>query len=221
QQGVLAKPGLGVLHLRLPPDVPGDLHRTLGKWHRRGRAGGRHQAIDVLRRGDVGVGRDPGGDHENRQRRGGVIKQTTYYVAPMSAFAVIPAAYTNIAIGVVFQRDAGILKRTKGTPLPGGAYLGGRVLHVLIIAVLLVVITAAFGVAFYNADVPTGTLLLGYLIVVVGGAVVFARLGMATTAIVPNADAAPPVVNAIILPLLFLSGIFIPFGVETPEWIKT
>jgi ABC-2 type transport system permease protein len=49
----------------------------------------------------------------------------------------------------------------------------------------------------------------------------FAALGMATTAIVPNADAAPPVVNAIILPLLFLSGIFIPFGVETPEWIKT
>jgi ABC-2 type transport system permease protein len=95
------------------------------------------------------------------------------------------------------------------------------VLHVLIIAVLLVVITAAFGVAFYNADVPTGTLLLEYLIVVVVGAVSFAALGMATTAIVPNADAAPPVVNAIILPLLFLSGIFIPFGVETPEWIKT
>ena len=152
---------------------------------------------------------------------GVVIKQSTYYVAAMSAFAVITAAYTNIAIGVVFQRDAGILKRTKGTPLPGWAYLGGRVLHVLIIAVLLVVITAAFGVAFYNADVPTGTLLLEYLIVVVVGAVSFAALGMATTAIVPNADAAPPVVNAIILPLLFLSGIFIPFGVETPEWIKT
>ncbi len=27
--------------------------------------------------------------------------------------------------------------------------------------------------------------------------------------------------NAIILPLLFLSGIFIPFGDDTPEWIRT
>src|SRR4029453_11768742 len=87
--------------------------------------------------------------------------------------------------------------------------------------VLLVVITAAFGVAFYNADVPTGTLLLEYLIVVVVGAVSFAAVGMATTAIVPNADTAPPVLNALLLPPLFLSGIFIPFGVETPEWIKT
>jgi ABC-2 type transport system permease protein len=95
------------------------------------------------------------------------------------------------------------------------------VLHVLIIAVLLVLITSAFGVVFYSADVPTGTLLLKFAAVVEVGSMSFAALGMATTAIVPNADAAPAVVNAIILPLLFLSGIFIPFGVETPEWIKT
>jgi len=149
------------------------------------------------------------------------IKQSTYYVAAMSAFAVITASYTNIAISVVFQRDAGILKRTKGTPLPGWAYLGGRVLHVLIIAILLVIITSAFGVVFYGANVPSGVLLLKFTAVVVVGAMSFAALGLATTAIVPNPDAAPPVVNAIILPLLFLSGIFIPFGVDTPEWIRT
>jgi ABC-2 type transport system permease protein len=37
--------------------------------------------------------------------------------------------------------------------------------------------------------------------------------------VVPNADAAPAIVNASILPLLFLSGIFIPFGNNTPTWI--
>jgi ABC-2 type transport system permease protein len=152
---------------------------------------------------------------------GVIIKQSTYYVAAMSAFAVITASYTNIAISVVFQRDAGILKRTKGTPLPAWSYLGGRVLHVLIIAILLVIITSAFGVVFYGASVPTGILLLKFAVVVVVGAMSFAALGLATTAIVPNPDAAPPVVNAIILPLLFLSGIFIPFGVDTPEWIRT
>jgi ABC-2 type transport system permease protein len=152
---------------------------------------------------------------------GVIIKQSTYYVAAMSAFAVITASYTNSAISVVFQRDAGILKRTKGTSLPGWAYLGGRVLHVLIVAILLVIITSAFGVVFYSASVPSGILLLKFAAVVVVGAMSFAAMGLATTAIVPNPDAAPPVVNAIILPLLFLSGIFIPFGVDTPEWIRT
>jgi ABC-2 type transport system permease protein len=151
---------------------------------------------------------------------GVVIQQDSYYVAAMAAFAVITATYTNLAISVSFTRDAGILKRTRGSPLPAGIYLGGRVAHAVLISIVLVVITAAFGVAFYQADVPTGVLLWEYLVTVIVGAMAFSALGLATTAIVPNADAAPAVVNAIILPLLFLSGIFIPLGDDAPTWMK-
>ena len=76
---------------------------------------------------------------------GEVVSQATYYVAAMAAFAVITACYTNIAISVTFQRDAGILKRSRGTPLPGWGYLAGRVIHAMLVALLLVAITAAFG----------------------------------------------------------------------------
>ena len=38
----------------------------------------------------------------------------------MAAFGVITACYTNIAMTVTFQRDTGVLKRIDGTPLPGG-----------------------------------------------------------------------------------------------------
>jgi ABC-2 type transport system permease protein len=92
------------------------------------------------------------------------------------------------------------------------------VAHAVLISIVLVVITAAFGVAFYQADVPTGVLLCEYLVTVVVGAMAFSALGLATTALVPNADAAPAVVNAIILPLLFLSGIFIPLE-GAPQWM--
>lgn len=148
------------------------------------------------------------------------IQQDSYYVAAMAAFSVITATYTNLAISVSFTRDAGILKRTRGTPLPPRIYLSGRVLHAILVSVLLVAITSAFGVAFYQAEFPTGTLLLEYLVTVIVGGMAFSGLGLATTALVPNADAAPAVVNALILPLLFLSGIFIPLGTGAPEWIK-
>jgi ABC-2 type transport system permease protein len=148
------------------------------------------------------------------------IQQDSYYVAAMAAFAVITATYTNLAISVTFTRDAGILKRTRGTPLPGGIYLSGRLTHAILISILLVVITSAFGVAFYDAEVPTGVLLWENLVTVIVGSMAFSALGLATTAIVPNAEAAPAVVNAIILPLLFLSGIFIPIGPDAPEWMK-
>src|SRR5438067_244906 len=55
------------------------------------------------------------------QLGGVLVKQSTYYVAGMAAFSVISACYTNIAISVTFNRDAGILKRVRGTPLPGSA----------------------------------------------------------------------------------------------------
>jgi ABC-2 type transport system permease protein len=147
------------------------------------------------------------------------VNSATYYVASMASFAVITACYNNIAIQTTFQRDAGVLKRTNGTPLPSGSFLGARVVHALFISVILVVITAAFGRVFYSADIPTGLTLLRFLVVLVVGAAAFCALGLATTAVIPNADASAAIVNAIILPLLFLSGIFIPFGNNTPSWI--
>jgi ABC-2 type transport system permease protein len=146
--------------------------------------------------------------------------QSTYYVAGMSAFAIVTACYTNIAISVTFQRDAGILKRTRGTPLPGYDYLAARVTHAVLVAMLLVVICSAFGAIFYGAAIPTGVQLLETIVVVLVGAGSFAALGLAITAMIPNADAAPPIVNATILPLLFISGVFIPIGDNVPEWVN-
>ena len=37
------------------------------------------------------------------------VRQSTYYVAEMGAFAVISACYTNLAITLTFQRDTGVL----------------------------------------------------------------------------------------------------------------
>jgi len=147
------------------------------------------------------------------------VNTSTYYVASMACFSVITACFNNIAMAVTFQREDSILKRAHGTPLPGAAFLGARILHAAAIAIVLVVITAAFGRAVYGADIPTGATLLRFIVALLVGAAAFCALGLAATAIIPNADAGAPVVNAIILPLEFLSGIFIAFGNTTPSWI--
>jgi ABC-2 type transport system permease protein len=147
------------------------------------------------------------------------VDTSTYYVASMASFAAITACFNNIAMGLSFQREEGVLKRTNGTPLPATSFIGARILHAVFIAVLLVVITAAFGRALYHASIPTGLPLLRFAIAVLVGSATFCALGMAITAVIPNADAAGPIVNAVILPVMFLSGIFIAFGNNTPDWI--
>jgi ABC-2 type transport system permease protein len=150
---------------------------------------------------------------------GRTIALSTYYVAGMTAFAVITACYNNIAIGLTFQRDLGVLKRTNGTPLPATVFLTARVLHALFVSVLLVAITVSFGSLVYDAQPPRGLDLARLLAVLAVGAVSFCALGFAITAVIPNGDAAAPIVNATILPLLFLSGIFIPIGDGAPAWL--
>ena len=147
------------------------------------------------------------------------ISTSTFYVAAIAAFSIITATYTNLAISVVFQRDAGILKRTRGTPLPGWAYLFGRIVHAILVAALLVVIVAAFGAAFYHARLPSRTL-PAFLVTIAVGAASFSALGLALTGLIPNAEAAPAVVQAIILPLLFLSDIFIPIQDPNAWYVK-
>lgn len=147
------------------------------------------------------------------------FNQSTYYVAGMAAFAMITACYTNLAMSVTFQRDAGILKRLRGTPLPGRSYLSARVIHAMLLSIALVAICGLFGWLFYDADLPTGVSLFRTIVVVLGGSACFAALGLAMTGAIPNADAAPAIVNASILPLLFISGIFFPIGDNTPQWI--
>jgi ABC-2 type transport system permease protein len=148
---------------------------------------------------------------------GKTVRVSTFYVPAIAAFSVINACYTNIAISLSAVRDTGALKRIHGSPLPVWAYMTARIVHAVLMAIVLVAICAGFGAAFYGATLPTSTL-PAFLLTLVVGAAVFSALGVAVTTFIPNADAAPAVVNATILPLLFISNIFIPL--ENPTgWI--
>ncbi len=146
-----------------------------------------------------------------------VITASTFYVPAIAAFSVITACYTNVAMSLTFAREQGVLKRKRGTPLPAWAYLTGKIAHSVLVALLLVGIVTIAGIAFYGVSISTDTL-PAFIVTVLLGALTFPSLGIAVTSFVPNADAAPPVVNATILPLLFISDIFIPLN-NAPTWL--
>ena len=157
------------------------------------------------------------GNNQMHLAGGVTVNVATFYVPAIATFSVITACYTNIAMGLTFSRDAGVLKRTRGSPLPAWVFLFGRIVHSVLIALLLVAICAAFGALFYHATLPTRTL-PAFVLTLVVGAAAFCALGVAMTAAIPNADAAPAVVNASILPLLFISNVFIPLN-NPPAWL--
>ncbi|MDQ4142505.1 MAG: ABC transporter permease [Actinomycetota bacterium] len=150
---------------------------------------------------------------------GGRASTSNFYVPAITAFGVISASFTNIAMGVSISRDEGVLKRVRGTPLPAWSYMAARIMHATFIALLLTAIGTLAGALFYDVDVPTTTL-AAVVVTVLVGAASFSALGLAMTSVVPNAEAAPAVVNGVVLPLLFISDVYIP-DTGAPDWLRT
>lgn len=156
------------------------------------------------------------GDNEMKVP-GGTVSESVFYVPGIAAMGVISACYTNIAMMVSVSRDLGVLKRVRGTPLPAWAYLFGRIGQATLIAVLLVVIITGAGALFYGVDMPTNTM-PAFILTVAVAAAAFSALGLALTAVIPNSDASPAITNASILPLFFISNVFIQID-DPPAWL--
>ena len=140
-----------------------------------------------------------------------------FYTGGLAAFTAVSATYTNLVNMVPIRRDDGILKRWRSTPLPPSVYLTGWILGALAIAVLGVALQLTLGVLAYDLTIDSAKVPAMILTFVVGVAC-FAALGLAVAGLVPNADSAPAVANATILPLAFVSDIFIPLE-DPPRWL--
>ena len=139
----------------------------------------------------------------------GGIPATTYYVPAIMALSVISATMQTLAMTLVIAREDGRLKRGRGTPMPAWVFIAGRIGNSIVVAFLMLALLAAIGGLLYSVPFPWERLpeLLATLVV---GAASFCCLGIALTAAIPSQDAAAAIVNALLLPLYFLSGIFIP-----------
>jgi ABC-2 type transport system permease protein len=139
----------------------------------------------------------------------GGIKTTTYYVPAIITLSVISATMQSLAMSLVIAREDGRLKRGRGTPMPAWVFIAGRIGNSIVVTLLMLVLIAALGRVAYSVPIPWSRLPEIVAVLVVGAAA-FCCLGIALTAAIPCQDAAAPIVNALLLPLYFLSGVFIP-----------
>jgi ABC-2 type transport system permease protein len=147
----------------------------------------------------------------------GGIEITAYYVPAIITLAVISATMQSLAMSLVIAREDGRLKRGRGTPMPAWVFIAGRVGNSIVTALLMLILIAVLGRVLYGVAIPWGEA-PAILVTLVVGAAAFSCLGIALTAAIPSQDAAAPIVNALLLPLYFLSGVFIPDD-ELPDGV--
>jgi ABC-2 type transport system permease protein len=150
---------------------------------------------------------------------GGKVEFAQYFTPSMAVYGLSVACYMLPIVGLSTARDAGILKRVRGTPLSSWIYLtawgtGAVLTGLAIVLAMFVVAVPAFGVHIYLHLLPAA------VVTAVVGAASLAAIGLAVSTFVRRAETAPAVANLTLFPLAFLSGVFFP--IETaPQWVKT
>src|SRR6201996_9329358 len=146
------------------------------------------------------------------------IDYRQFFVPSVIVFSLTLTTLAMLVSTIVQQRELGILKRRRATPMPAWAIILSQSLTVVLMAIctvalLLIVGAIAFGVHFPAKGVPA--LVLGVL----GGATAFCGLGYALSTFADSADSAQPMIQLVMFPLFFISGIWIPLS-ELPEWLQ-
>ncbi len=148
----------------------------------------------------------------------GNIPYNDFFVPGILAYGLIATTYVNMAIGTAILRDEGILKRMQGTPLPRWAYIAARIGSTCLIVGMITAATIGLGVVAYGVHLRVGAIPAVILVLLLGTAA-FTTLGIGITRFIPNAEAAPVIVNLSILPLTFISSIWFPSD-TMPAWLK-
>ena len=141
----------------------------------------------------------------------GGVKLAQYYTPSILSFAVMSACFLNIAMNLVRQREDGVLKRMRGTPLPAWALIGGIIGSAVVIAALLSLVTIVFAVAVYGVSLPASHI-LPVIVTIFLAALVFCALGVAVAAAIPNVDSAPAIINLPFFVMVFISGTYFPIS---------
>jgi ABC-2 type transport system permease protein len=140
---------------------------------------------------------------------GGGIDVDAYYVPAIITLAVISATMQSLAMSLTIAREDGRLKRGRGTPMPPWVFIAGRIGNAIVVSLLMLALLATIGKVAFGVHIPWSRLPEIVFTLAVGAAA-FCCLGVALTAAIPSADAAAPIANFTLLPLYFLSGVFIP-----------
>lgn len=145
------------------------------------------------------------------------VSAAQYYAPALAVFATASASYTNLAITTGYQRDYGILKRVRGTPLPPWIYIAGKVATAVLVGAIAAAIMLAIGFLFYDLQLAA-VRIPAVVVTFLTGAASFAALGMLLAAVTSSGESATAIAQATLLPLAFFSGNFFVSS-DLPGWM--
>ena len=140
-----------------------------------------------------------------------------YYTPAMVGYQITWTGFATLGVTVVADREAGLLKRFRGTPMPSWVYLAAEMVRTLVVVVCTVAGLVLVGGLFYGVHVSLDAL-AGLVVYTLVGTGAMSSVGLAVTRACPTTDAASALGPFVVVILAFISGVFVPLSLM-PTWM--
>lgn len=134
-----------------------------------------------------------------------------YLLASYSAFGIMGTGLFGFGVAVAIERDGGLLTLKRALPMPPAAYLLGKMVMAMLMAMLVVGELLLLGAFLGDVDLSLAQG-VGMLAGGCFGVLPFCALGMFVGTVIKG-QGAPGFLNLVYLPMAFLSGLWFPLEV--------
>ncbi|MDW5323418.1 ABC transporter permease [Plantactinospora sp. KLBMP9567] len=151
---------------------------------------------------------------------GGGVRFTQYFVTGMIATGLMTVGFQSLAIQIPIERDRGVLKRLRGTPMPKWVYFVGKIVMVAVIGLAETVLLLAVAALLFDLTLPqTAGKWFDLLWISALGITACTLCGIAFSSLPRTGRGASATVTPVALVLQFISGVFFVFT-DLPSWMQ-
>ena len=148
-----------------------------------------------------------------------VVTFSQYFVAGIMGVAIFGTSFNLLGNSLAVQQFDGTLKQLAATPLPKASFFFGLMGAAVAITILQLVVMLILGVFAYGVELPDAGGWLTLVWVIALGVPAGCVMGIAITAVIPSARAAPAIIQAPFILLQFVSGVFFTLS-SLPPWLQ-
>ena len=154
----------------------------------------------------------------NRGNMSSGVSVAKYMLGGYAVFGIVGAALFSIGIGVAADLSAGWLELKRASPMPTIAYLMSKCCTAMAFGIIILTLLCALGITMAHVQLTVGEY-LRMAALTIAGSIPFACMGLVLALTVPF-NSAPGIANLILMPMSFLSGLWIPVQM-LPPFLRT
>ncbi len=147
----------------------------------------------------------------------GDARVTAFLMPGLLTTTLLSGALFGVALPLVQQRETGLLRRLRVTPVPSAAVAVAHSVTALLTGFLSIVVLMLLARAIFKMQMAGSWLALAGVFAC--GAVALVPLGLLVGSTARDIRTAPAIANLLFFPLMFLSGASFPFAV-LPDGVK-